>query len=266
MKIETAFMICLIPTDQEFDEFIQVVTGRNDDERATLLADNGAPDEIQSIIQNIDSFVNKNNQISSSKDKSKDTSKDKEEKKDGMDVDSDSIENNKPLKKLLDVTLPPLIDKLIEKMEEANEHTLKSRYSMILQKYGWNQAQLIFTKNVNVNDMMKLSDDLCAIHLSKQDMINSSSKLLWSSKAEKTMVVTPKGRDVLKRHRSQKRSDSSLTPPKQNNNNNAGPGAPPNTNHHNVKPQLNTTITPGGPPSAPALPPALPPARPPPHR
>ena len=298
MKIEPAFMICLIPTDQEFDEFIQVVTGRNDDERATLLAANGAPDQIQSIIQNIDSFVNKNNQILSTKDKDKDKDKgdgdknknkdnDKEEKKKADDdADNDSMENNKPLKKLLDVTLPPLIMKLLSNMSEANEHTLKSRYSMTLQKYGWNSNQCIFTKNVNVNDMMKLSDDLCGIHLSKQDMINSSSKLLWSSKAEKTMVVTPKGRDVLKRHRSQKKSDSSLTPPntKQNNTNNSGhSGYPPNINH-NVRQQMNSmTIAPGGPPgppgpprpgppprpgagAPPALPPALPPARPPPNR
>ena len=130
--------------------------------------------------------------------------------------------------------------------------------------------------------MMKLSDDLCAIHLSTQDMINSSSKLLWSSKAEKTMVVTPKGRDVLKRHRSQKKSADSLSPPnnKNNGNNNSnsvpGPGAPPNTNH-NMRPS-NSMITPGGPqppprpgsggppPLRPGAPPALPPGLPPPNR
>ena len=62
-------------------------------------------------------------------------------------------------------------------MNEANEHTLESRCSMILQKYGWNSNQCIFTKIVNVNDMMNLSDNLCGLHSSTQDVINASSKL-----------------------------------------------------------------------------------------
>merc|ERR1712141_959627 len=82
-------------------------------------------------------------------------------------------------------------------------HTTQSRYGMILKKYGWNELSQRFTKKVNVNEIMKLSDELCAVHLSAADMANSSSKLLWSNKAEKTMVITPKGKDVLKRHRMQ---------------------------------------------------------------
>ena len=103
MKIKPAFMIYLIPTDQEFEESIQVVTGRNDDERATLLAANGAPDQIQSIIQNIDSFVNKNNHILSTKDKDEgDGNKNKnneEEQKADDDAANDLMESNEPLKK-----------------------------------------------------------------------------------------------------------------------------------------------------------------------
>eukprot|EP01083_Nonionella_stella_P032488 88946_1 len=187
IKIEPAFMICLIPTDKEFDEFIRIVTaaGRQNDERATLLADSGAPDQIQQIITKCDKFVNENNKINSNNSNT-------------VNVDT-----------LLDKTLRPLIISLLQSLSDQQHHQtqMKAKYQMILTKYGWNMQQGIFTKKLNVNDIMKFTDDLCATHLSEQDMMNSKSKLLWSSKAEKTMVVTPKGRDILKRHRSQKRSE-----------------------------------------------------------
>ena len=108
-------------------------------------------------------------------------------------------------------------------MDEQSQHTVKSSYAMILTKFCCNSDSLRFTKKLDVNDLMKLSDELCAVHLSEQDMLYSASKLLWSSKAEKTMVCTVKGRDVLKRHRAQKR--------KERENHNAPPKLPARTHH-----------------------------------
>merc|ERR1712228_975868 len=114
------------------------------------------------------------------------------------------------LNNLLDAVLPPLIISLIAAMKNDQ---IRCRYLMILSKFGWNDQDQIFTKSLNVNDLMKLSDEFCAIHLNERDMMESSSKLLWSNKAEKTMVVTFKGRDVLKRHRMQNRTNSNALPP-----------------------------------------------------
>lgn len=236
MRIEPAFMICLIPTDQEFDEFIRIVTGRENDERATLLADNGAPDEMQQIIQRMDTFVNDNNKIQ-----------------------NNNEDENKVLDQLLDKTLPPLIRSLLGKMEENSQHTVKSRYEMIMTKYGWHLKLEAFTKKVNVNEIMKFSDELCAVHLSALDMANSSSKLLWSNKAEKTMVCTPKGREVLKRHRSQRRAALMAAKSAANapSNSNAAKHAPPSL------PSTAPQAPPGAPPSAPlGAPPGAPPTLP----
>jgi len=220
MKVHSAFMICLIPTDAEFDEFIRIVTGRDCDERATLLADNAAPDQLQNIIQNIDAFVNEHNKIKSKA------------------VDSVEVEDDGALKALLDESLPPSIETLMRSMDEQSQHTVKSRYAMILTKFGWNGDSLRFTKKLDVNDLMKLSDELCAVHLTKAQMLESASKLLWSSKAEKTMVCTVKGRDVLKRHRAQKRKEKERQSQAQNVNANvnvsavnAPPRLPPRMGH-----------------------------------
>merc|ERR1712039_418249 len=117
-------------------------------------------------------------------------------------------------------SLDALAEPIVELLQKTKNEQIRCRYLMILSKYGWNDQHRMFTKTLTSNDMMKFADELRAIHLSEKDMMESASKLLWSSKAEKTMVVTHRGRDVLKRHRMQKKANA-------NNNNKALPPAPP---------------------------------------
>lgn len=78
-----------------------------------------------------------------------------------------------------------------------------------------------------LNDLMTLSDELCSIHLTDEEMQRVSSKLLWSNKAEKTMILSQMGTSKLKAYRGEEKAkllasgvdiDMNMGPSNSNNN------------------------------------------------